>query len=914
MLVRPEGPRSAWLTYAVAAALAVAGVALPLAWREHLGGRAVVSVGLATVALSAAFGGAGPGMLTTLIGAVLGMLLYTGPTGTFRVPTPGDLFTLGMYVVVGSVISLLCGALQRARGRSEAILRSVADAYYALDRRWRFTDVNDRAADAFGQPRERLVGRVIWEALPQYVGTEAERQLRRAMDDRESVRCETRSALDASRWIEMRACPSPEGVAVFVADVTERKANEHELRRQRDLTRAITDNAAESLFLLDGQGRVTFMNAAATATFGWREDELLGRSLHDVVHRHDDAPAPDAATGATPFPAADCPMLRVFANGRPLRSHEDVFFRRDGSSLHVACSNAPILDDQGRVTAAVLVAHDISQRVRIEQALRGSEARLAAIFNQAGVGIAQTDLDGRFQLVNRRYCELVGRSTREMLGMQITDITHGQDVPAQVELQGAMTSGDVDRVIEKRYVRPDGTVVWGHVSATLVRDADGRPHSLLGVVQDITSRKVAEAGLVDAKDAADAARETAESANRAKDRFLAVLSHELRTPLTPVLTAVQMMERDTSLPTDVRESLSMIRRNVELEARLIDDLLDLNRVSHGKLQLQFGSPDVHEKLRSVAQICDSDARAKGVQFTLKTAAPHRHVRGDGARLQQVFWNLIKNAIKFTPEGGRVEVSTRCEACGEDASERLVVTVADTGVGIEPDVLPRIFDAFVQGDGSINRTFGGMGLGLAITRALVEAHGGTIAAASDGPGQGATFTVTLPLVADAPDAASRPSANAPRAARASASVVAGEFAGARILLVEDDADSANILARLLRRSGAAVQTADSVAMGLQVALSDRHDLLISDIGLPDGSGLDLMRQLIAARREGTAGQGEAFPAIALSGFGMEEDVRRSREAGFAEHLTKPVNLDHLHDAIKRVLAGTPAPAVAGDERA
>jgi CheY-like chemotaxis protein len=380
-----------------------------------------------------------------------------------------------------------------------------------------------------------------------------------------------------------------------------------------------------------------------------------------------------------------------------------------------------------------------------------------------------------------------------------------------------------------------------------------------------------------------------------------------------VLTAVQLLERDAALSADVRDQLSMIRRNVELEARLIDDLLDLNRVSHGKLQLQLGSPDVHEKLKSVLQICDSDARAKGVRLTTRFTAPRRHVRGDAARLQQVFWNLIKNAIKFTPEGGHVEVETRCDRCGEgdDASERLVVSVRDTGVGIEPAVLPRVFDAFVQGgDGAINRTFGGLGLGLAITRALVELHGGAITAASEGTDRGARFEVALPLVAvPADDAQSAPATGTAPQRRAASAVVAGEFAGARILLVEDDEDSAKVLARLLRRSGAAVKTADSVAQGLQVALADPHDLLISDIGLPDGSGLDLMRQLIAARRDPAAdaphsngnGAGGVYPAIALSGFGMEEDIRLSREAGFAEHLTKPVNLDQLHDAIRRVLA-------------
>jgi two-component system CheB/CheR fusion protein len=906
-VVRSHAARSAWLRYGAAVACAVFATGLGLAFRGELGTRAIDFLCFAAVAISATYGGAGPGLLTTLLGIASTAYFFTDPFYNFRIDRFADALTLMLFAAVGASISLVSGAMYRGRARNDAILRSVADCYYALDRNWKFVDLNDRAADHIGKPREELIGRSLLELFPYIAGSDIERHYRRAMEEREAAHFESPSAIDHTRWMEVRAYPAPDGLAVFFTDVTARKSAEEELRRQRDLTRAITDHAAESLFLTDGQGRVTFMNAAAEVTFGWTLDELRGQVLHDVIHRH----RPD---GVTPLPISECPLSRVLVTGRAMRSHEDVFFHRDGSHLHVACSNAPIVDEQGKVKAAVLVAHDITHRVRVEQALRNSEARLAAIFNQAGVGIAQTDLRAHYLLVNRRYAEMVGRTTQELLGMRVSDVTHWDDQEPQERLIRSLTrgEGEGDRVVEKRYVRPDGTIVWGQLSVTVVRDAAGNAHALLGVVQEITDRKRAEEALRDAKEAAEAA-------NRAKDRFLAVLSHELRTPLTPVLTTVQLLEREPSLTADVREQMSMIRRNVELEARLIDDLLDLNRVSHGKLQLQLGSPDVHEKLKNVLQICDSDARAKGVHLTAHLDAPRRHVRGDAARLQQIFWNLLKNAIKFTPEGGRVEVETRCEHCGQgdEAVERLVVRVRDTGVGIDPAVLPTIFDAFVQGDGSINRTFGGLGLGLAITRALVELHRGTITVASEGPGTGATFEVSLPLVADTADGAD--SGDAPSRAfalpggpghrgRAAAATVAGELAGARILLVEDDEDSAKILARLLRRSGAAVQTADSVAMGLQVALADPHDLVISDIGLPDGSGLDLMRQLIAARRESRNSDGngnggsEAYPAIALSGFGMEEDIRQSREAGFAEHLTKPVNLDQLHDAIKRVLAG------------
>ena len=370
-----------------------------------------------------------------------------------------------------------------------------------------------------------------------------------------------------------------------------------------------------------------------------------------------------------------------------------------------------------------------------------------------------------------------------------------------------------------------------------------------------------------------AARAEADAANRAKDRFLAVLSHELRTPLSPVLMALSDMEADAKLPPNAREDVRVIRRNIDLEVRLIDDLLDLSRVRNGKLRMHPQPADVHRLLHEVAEICASDPANPPVAVKFSLSASADSVTGDPARLQQLFWNLLKNALKFSKPGGEVRVSS-CNP-SPDAIE---VRVKDHGQGIEADLLPRLFNAFEQGDNAVTRQFGGLGLGLAIAKAVVELHGGSIRAESEGPGRGAEFVVRLPLSAVAP------AAPAPRAA---APVRNGRL---RLLVVEDHPDTARMLGRLLRSSGYDVETAGSAAAALQLVESRPFDLLVSDIGLPDATGHDLMRQIR---------QRHDLKGIAMTGYGMDEDVRKSLDAGFTDHIIKPVDVAHLEAVIQRV---------------
>lgn len=440
----------------------------------------------------------------------------------------------------------------------------------------------------------------------------------------------------------------------------------------------------------------------------------------------------------------------------------------------------------------------------------------------------------------------------------------------------------------------DGHVFQAHVEPLL--NAEGENVGVIGVALDVTERHSGEQRLQDAKAEAERSRAEAERATLARDQFLAMLSHELRTPLTPAVMTVASLAERGDLPVGVREDLELARRNIELEARLIDDLLDLTRVAAGKLRLNRRPADAHDVLQDAVRVCQADARERRVKLELHLGAGRHHVLADPARLQQVFWNLLKNAIKFTPPDGRVDVrSLNPDPADPD---RLVVEVSDTGVGIDADVLPRIFTAFEQGGASTTRRFGGLGLGLAISRAVIRAHGGQITAHSPGLGRGSTFSIELRAKAT-PSAAA--GGSAPPAARVDPGAGGGTRRPLSVLLVEDDADTRYVLSRLLRGAGHSVTTADSVATARRVLTSAEGaavELLVSDLSLPDGSGLDVVRALRELPLTPTR---QPVAAIAVSGLGMADDVRASLEAGFDQHLTKPISFDVLLRALDELAA-------------
>jgi PAS domain S-box-containing protein len=536
-----------------------------------------------------------------------------------------------------------------------------------------------------------------------------------------------------------------------------------------------------------------------------------------------------------------------------------------------------------------------------------AEERFRLVVESAPHAMVVVDQNDRIALVNPRTETLFGYHREELLGEALERL-----IPAGLPVRSAggngetPTRGGSQSAREVLGRRKDGTGIPMEVKFGSFQSADG--HFELASLVDITQRKEAEAALLATnaelavKNAelqraahersrrirAEAARAEAEAANSAKDRFLAMLSHELRTPLSPVLHAVALIEEEQNCPDNLRATLETIRRNVQLEARLIDDLLDLARIRNGKLQLNLESADAHDLLRSAVEICEPDILKRSLDLKLDLNAKQTRLHADPARIQQIFWNLINNAIKYTGPGGTIQLTT----IDEPGTRRMRVEVADTGIGIRPERLGNIFDAFEQVHDDRST---GLGLGLAISRVLTEMHGGSIEARSPGANMGSVFTVFLPVTTESP----AQKQNIPRGLTS----LPGKL---RVLLVEDHADTADNLKRLLAKRGCDVQTAASLEQARNLINSSAFDILLSDIGLPDGQGLELMPLFIASAMP------RAVAGIALSGYGMPEDIRRSREAGFAHHLTKPIDISQLQETLLEVansLTAAPPPPAA-----
>jgi PAS domain S-box-containing protein len=497
--------------------------------------------------------------------------------------------------------------------------------------------------------------------------------------------------------------------------------------------------------------------------------------------------------------------------------------------------------------------------------LAGVDQRFRIYVEQMQEGAITASDDGLVLYCNRRFAEMVEMPLERVIGGPMT--TH---LSAEVWTQlSFLFTEDRDFVkLEGVIQRADGSTVPVHVTANRLPAPE--QHIMCVVVTDLTEQKNQQ-NLRLAKDLAD-------KSNRAKDAFLAALSHELRTPLTPVLIAAVELEQNQALPPHVQRDLAMIRRNIELEARLIDDLLDLTRIASGKLELRHAPLDVHAAIRSAIAICRPDLELKDHHFEAHLEAVQTMTNGDVVRLQQALWNLIRNAIKFTPARGHVTVRTR-----NAPGPAICVEVRDSGIGFEPHESQRLFAPFEQGSRKITRQFGGLGLGLAISTSIVQAHGGTIRAESRGENLGATFTIELPLAPISLPPNTAPGANDPDAAAPGARL--------SILLVEDHKDTRATLQRYLQAGRNDVTATGTAAQALEIAAVKKFDLVISDLGLPDeGGGLAMMRLL--RDRHGLKG-------IAVSGYGMDEDIAQSHAAGFVHHLTKPFNLEKLKTLILEI---------------
>jgi signal transduction histidine kinase/ActR/RegA family two-component response regulator len=527
------------------------------------------------------------------------------------------------------------------------------------------------------------------------------------------------------------------------------------------------------------------------------------------------------------------------------------------------------------VRSNTMLRREVERREEVERRLRASEERFR-FATAEGITLFEQDASLRYTWlypVQPEFAKALGKTDAELLA--------GDQSVALMNLKTKVLATGNDHRCEVRVDLPSGPKFY-HVFMSARRSESGEIVGVGGTALDITTRKQTEGEVARARD-------EALTASRAKDDFLSALSHEMRTPLNPVLLIASEAANNEMLAPEVRRDFSTIRKSVELEARLIDDLLDLTRIANGQLLLERRTVGAEYVLRDALSVVSAEAEEKRVAVLPELQFPEALVNVDTVRLQQVFWNVLRNAVKFTPPGGKVTVRTFPRP--DEPFWR--VTIEDTGIGMTAREIERVFEAFSQGDHAAGRRshrFGGLGLGLTISRRLIELQGGRISAASAGPGKGSTFTIELPQVAESTGVIPNTDAFIAPGKPGEENVA---LAGIRrVLVVEDHAPTREALAGLLRRRSLEVLTAGSIGEARERALLGNISLVVSDIGLPDGNGCDLMEEL--RRTHGLRG-------IALTGYGQEADVARSTEAGFSAHLTKPVHVQALVAALEKAWA-------------
>ena len=532
----------------------------------------------------------------------------------------------------------------------------------------------------------------------------------------------------------------------------------------------------------------------------------------------------------------------------------------------------PYRTSDNRIDGAVAVLMDIDEIRSSAQKLQQAGDYAMAIVDTTNQPLLILSHELKIVTGNRAFYSAFKLSENDCIGHSFFEISRGQcDIPQLRSILSEIASkGGTYQDIQIEHDFPH----LGHRIMLLnVRQTtdSGRGTQILLAFNDITEHRMAESRNL-------AHLNKISAANAAKDRFLATLSHELRTPLTPVLLSVSTLSQREDLPEELRDDLQMIRRNIELEAQLIDDLLDLTAATQGKLALDSEIISAKEILKQAVQIVTPTAKAKNIELSITETAEFFNIKGDPTRMKQVFWNLLSNAIKFTEPGGRIQIHLT-----NIPGDKLRIEIKDSGMGIEADMLPFIFNAFEQGSPKITQRFGGLGLGLAIVKAITESHGGKIWAESLGENQGTRFILELPILPDLDPLRKAPLKTAPAAPRLTRTL--------RILIVEDHTDTARVLSNLLKRAGYVVAMASSFTAAQKLAADQTFDILVSDIGLPDGNGMDLMRYI----REK-----QPVVGIAITGYGTKEDSAKIFLAGFSEVLLKPVSFELLQQAIVRLV--------------
>jgi PAS domain S-box-containing protein len=818
-----------------------------------------------------------------------------------------------MYLISCSVIIILGEAMHRVTERAEkarlerlhaeasereqkellrVTLSSIGDGVIVCDPSGRVRSLNDEAERLTGWRDEEATGKPLDEIfviVNEASGVATESPVAKVIREGGVVGLANHTVLvsksGARTPIDDSAAPIREdggpllGIVLVFRDVTEQRASQ---RESAELA-AIVEYSGEAIITKDVAGIVQTWNAAAEQLYGYHENEIVGQPISLLL--------PADRKGE------EEQILRKLREGVAVQRYEGVRLTRDGRRIHVAVSVSPIRDQDGRVIGASNASHDISETIKARAAAAQEHEWLSTTLASIGDAVITTDGEGHITYLNPIAEEVTGWNGNDASGHPLERVfrivNEDSHETAENPVARALREGTIVGLANHTVlIRKDGTERAIDDSAAPIRNTDGRVIGCVLVFRDISERrqeaKRAENEIQRLLSNERKARAEVERTNRMKDEFLATLSHELRTPLNAILGFGQIIEKNPGDVKIVKEGVQIITRNAKIQVDLISDLLDMSRIVSGKLRLDVRDVNLVDVVNAGVDAIRHSAQAKGIRVEMNLPRIAPVSRGDEGRLQQVVWNLLSNAVKFTPRHGRIDVTLHSE--GTNAT----ITVHDTGVGIQRDMLPYLFERFRQADSSAAREHAGLGIGLAIVKHLVELHGGSVYAESEGEGNGATFTVELPL-------AGAPSVSQPVEPKAGPEPVATEvedddvdLEGLEVLAIDDQPDSRMFLTRILEEHHARVLNASSAKEGLFVLKKHKPNIVLCDIGMPGVDGYQFIRTM----RE----SGDHTPALAVTAFARPEDRLRALRAGYQGHITKPINPAELLATIA-VFTGT-----------
>jgi PAS domain S-box-containing protein len=748
--------------------------------------------------------------------------------------------------------------LAAERERLRITLASIGDAVISTDAEGRVTYLNGVAEALTGWSQADATGRPlpdIFHIVHEHTRQPVENPALRTLKEGTVVGLANHSVLIArdgtERPIDDSAAPmldeagTPVGAVLVFRDVTEsRRAEEVQARLA-----AIVESSQDAIISKTLDGIIRTWNSGAERLFGYTAEETVGRSITLLI-------PPDRLD-------EEREILGRLSRGERVEHYETLRMAKDGRLLDISLTVSPVRDGEGRIIGASKVARDVTHRKQAEDALQASELRFRTLTAHAPVGIFLAGRNGDCLFVNKRWCEMAGMSPEEARGQGWARAIHPDDRERVFQEWTAATQAGREFTSDYRFRTPQGKVTWLHGNAVGLRGEAGPVSEYIGTLSDITEQR----------EAVEALKE----ADRRKDEFLALLAHELRNPLAPLRNGLQVMRLAASDANAVGKLRDMMDRQLSHMVRLIDDLLDVSRFSRNKMELRRSRVLLADVVSSAVETARPALEAAGHELTVSLPPEPIHLDADLTRLAQVFGNLLNNSAKYTERGGQIWL-TATRAGGE-----VQVAVRDTGIGIPASSLPTIFDMFSQVDRSIERTTGGLGIGLALVKGLVEIHGGRVEAASPGEGKGSTFTVRLPVLEERGESASGMSGMSGTLAEAQPGLTGSKR---RILVVDDNRDSAASMAMMLQMMGNEVHTAYDGVEALELAERFRPQVILMDIGMPRLNGYETTRSL----RERPWGRDVIV--IALTGWGQDVDRAKSKEAGCDGHLVKPVNLPDL----------------------